>query len=530
MASFRIRTPAEYLKLLWQRRYFVLAPCLVVTGALAYSIYKLPNVYESRTTIIVDPPKVSSSYVQPVNQIDLNSRLNSIQKQVTSRTELQRLINRYGLYPELMARNTPIELVIDEMNKFIFVQPYSASSGIYAFQISYRGPDPRTVRDVAAELAARFIDANSDETRRQVYTTIDLLEGRINEVKTELEKIESARAGFLVNNPDAVTGQEQNMLGQMNSLSMIRQSQQNSIDSLRSQITMSEQVLANLKSQDSTEPEAPLAAGQTEGQLRAKRAEYEGQLKQLLVTYTEKYPDVIKLRVQIESINRELEDLKAKTEQERQTKRAARTANPQIAQLEIKLSSDRADLVRKNNELDQTNRQLNELQSRLRNSPLLATEATKIERDYNTLRKRYEDLLSMRDNARFGAKVINDFSGETFRMADPANLPEAPASPKRNMLYPMALVVGLLSGLIAAAAIEVRALLTIRDSRDVTHYTQLPLLVTVPKLVTDQELRWQPMLIAAKFFGMVVLIPLAAFLLYHGIKLSRLLNMVTGSY
>lgn len=320
------------------------------------------------------------------------------------------------------------------------------------------------------------------------------------------------------------------MLGQMNSLSMIRQSQQNSIDSLRSQITMSEQVLANLKTQESTEPETPLAAGQTEGQLRAKRAEYEGQMKQLLVTYTEKYPEIIKLRVQIESINRELEDLKAKTEQERQNKRANKTVNPQIAQLEIKLGADRADLTRKNSELEQTTRQLNELQSRLRNSPLLATEATGIERDYNTLRKRYEDLLSMLDNARFGAKVINDFSGETFRMTDPANLPEAPASPKRNMLYPMALIVGILTGLIAAAAIEVRALLTIRDSRDVTHYTQLPLLVTVPKIVTEQELRWQPMLIAAKFFGLVILVPLGAFLLYQGIKLSRVLSMVTGSY
>ncbi|MFN0108004.1 MAG: hypothetical protein ACKVZH_04050 [Blastocatellia bacterium] len=530
MASFRIRTPAEYLKLLWRRRYFVLVPGLIVFSALAYAIYKLPNVYESRTTIIVDPPKVSASYVQPVNQIDLNSRLNSIQKQVTSRTELQRLINRYNLYPELMARNTPIELVIDEMNKFIFVQPYSAASGVYAFQISYRGPDPRTIRDVTAELAARFIDANSDETRRQVYTTIDLLEGRISEIKTELEKIESERAGFLVSNPDAVTGQEQNMLGQMNSLSMIRQSQQNSVDSLRGQISMSEQVLANLKTQDSTEPEAPLAAGQTEGQLRAKRAEYEGQLKQLLVTYTEKYPDVIKLRVQIESINRELEDLKAKTEQDRLNKRAARTSNPQITQLEIKLNADRADLVRQNNELAQTNRQLSDLQNRLRNSPLLATRATSIERDYNTLRKRYEDLLAMRDNARFGAKVINDFSGETFRMADPANLPEAPASPKRNMLYSMALIIALLTGLIAAAAIETRALLTIRDSRDVAHYTRLPLLVTVPKIVTEQELRWQPTLLAAKFVGVIALIPLAAFLLYQGIKLSRVLNMVTGSY
>jgi len=277
MATFRVRTPAEYFRLLWQRRYFIAVPLLIVSAALGYAIYKLPNVYESRTSVIVDPPKVSTNYVQPVNQIDINSRLQAIQKQVLSRTELQRIINRYGLYKDMTEVGTPIELVIDEMSKHIDITPFSASSGVYAFQIAYRGSHPRTVRDVTADLASRFIDANSDETRRQVYTTIDQLENRISEVKAELEKIESARAGYLVRNPDAVPGQEQNMLGQMNSLSMIRQSQQSSIDTMRSQIAANEQLLGALRTQDNIEPETPVAVGQTEGQLRSKRAEYEAQ-------------------------------------------------------------------------------------------------------------------------------------------------------------------------------------------------------------------------------------------------------------
>ncbi|MCI0661365.1 MAG: hypothetical protein L0220_09855, partial [Acidobacteria bacterium] len=154
MASFRVRTPAESLRLFWQRRYLVLVPFIIVSAALCYAINKLPNVYESTTVIIVDPPKVSPSYVQPVNQIDLNSRLSTIQKQVTSRSELQRIITRFGLYQEMTNRGEPIELVIDEMLKHIAVKPFSANSGIYAFSISFRGPDQRTVRDVTAELAA----------------------------------------------------------------------------------------------------------------------------------------------------------------------------------------------------------------------------------------------------------------------------------------------------------------------------------------------------------------------------------------
>jgi hypothetical protein len=84
--------------------------------------------------------------------------------------------------------------------------------------------------------------------------------------------------------------------------------------------------------------------------------------------------------------------------------------------------------------------------------------------------------------------------------------------------------------LIAAAAFEARALMTIRDTRDVAHYTRLPLLVAVPRIITTQERRWRMMLNAAKIFGLIVLVPAAAVLLYQAIKLSRVLNMVTGSY
>ncbi len=529
MASFRVRTPAEYLKLIWRRRYFILAPFVSASAALCWAVQSLPNIYESTTMIIVVPPRVSSNYVQPVNQVDVNSRLSTIQKQVTSRTELQRIISRFGLYKEMIERDTPIELVIDEMQRHIFVRPQNTPTGTNAFTISFQGPDPRAARDVTAELAARFIDANSDETRREASTTIDQLEEQIQAVKTQLERIEGARAGYLVRNPDAIPGQEQSMLGQMNSLSLIRQSQQSSIDALRAQISTNEQMLAAMRSQENAEIETPLAAGQTEGQLRTRRADFEAQLRQLLIKYTDKAPEVIAVRAQLDSINRELDDLKNKTEQEKAARRAARAVNPQVQSMEIKVATDKKELERKQAEIGRTNDQIAELQTRLRSTPLLATEATKIERDYDVLRRRYDDLIAKRDNAKFGAKVINDFSGETFRMQDPANLPEIPVSPKRRILYPLSLVIGMLIGIIAVAAAETRAMMTIRDAKDVTHYTRLPMLVTVPKIVTAQERRMKPLIVAAKALGILVLMAAAIPLLYQAIRVSRLLNVLTGS-
>lgn len=97
MASFRVRTPAEYLKFLWRRRYFILTPFVISGTALCWAVHGLPNIYESTTMIIVVPPRVSSNYFQPVKQVDVNSRLSAIQKQDTSGAGLRRIINRFGL-------------------------------------------------------------------------------------------------------------------------------------------------------------------------------------------------------------------------------------------------------------------------------------------------------------------------------------------------------------------------------------------------------------------------------------------------
>jgi hypothetical protein len=146
------------------------------------------------------------------------------------------------------------------------------------------------------------------------------------------------------------------------------------------------------------------------------------------------------------------------------------------------------------------------------------------------MKKRYEDLVAKRDNAKFSAKVINDFSGETFRMQDPANLSEVPVSPKRRLLYPMAMIIGLMTGLIAAIAVSARELMTIRDGRDVVHYTRLPLLVTVPRIVTEKERRWKPLLNAVKFVCVILLILVATPLLYQAIKVSQLMGVLMGGF
>ncbi len=85
------------------------------------------------------------------------------------------------------------------------------------------------------------------------------------------------------------------------------------------------------------------------------------------------------------------------------------------------------------------------------------------------------------------------------------------------MLMGAGLAVGLAVGLLLAGLFEVPRLLTIQTSEDAAHYTSLPVLMTVPELLTPQEARSVPrrrkLLLAAAVAAMVLAIPALALIL-----------------
>ncbi len=82
------------------------------------------------------------------------------------------------------------------------------------------------------------------------------------------------------------------------------------------------------------------------------------------------------------------------------------------------------------------------------------------------------------------------------------------------MLSAIGLAVGLGVGLLLTGIFEIPRLLTIQSSEDARHYTGLPVLISVPELLTPQEAKAVPrrrrLLLAAGFAVTIVSIPLLA--------------------
>ena len=59
--EFRQRTPGEYARIAWKRKWLILLPTIAIATAIAWVVYKLPSVYESTTLIVVKPPTISNT-------------------------------------------------------------------------------------------------------------------------------------------------------------------------------------------------------------------------------------------------------------------------------------------------------------------------------------------------------------------------------------------------------------------------------------------------------------------------------------
>src|SRR5438132_13422536 len=111
--EFRQRTPTEYLRIAWRRKWLIVFPAIAVAASVSYVVFRLPDLYESSTLIVVKPSTLPSGVVPQLSDETLTRQLTSIAQMVTSRSSLEPMLVKYDLYRAERQRGEPIESLID---------------------------------------------------------------------------------------------------------------------------------------------------------------------------------------------------------------------------------------------------------------------------------------------------------------------------------------------------------------------------------------------------------------------------------
>ena len=511
--EFRQRKPGELIGMLKRQKWLILLPAITMTAAIGYVVNRLPSIYESTSLLTVKPPTISSNLIQSLSNEDLSQRLSTINQEVLSRSSLEPMVQKYDLYKAERNSGLPMELIIEKMYKNIKVDlEETGNEKVAAFRIRYRDRDPQAARNVTAELASKYVNAQVQNSVEIAESTNELFEKQLNEKKTALDDLEKQRLEIMMANVATLPESEQGLVAQLQGLrqredTITKEKQtlfnekgrlSDAISSNNRQMRLIED-FGEKETQDSARQASQIEDTPAYAQLVQKRADLNGQLDNLLKVYKEKHPAVIAKQSEIARVNEEVEGLRKNTDTrvKNASQISGRKAELQKKSLELEnqrvqsqIGQIEQQLLQKDVERQQNSGQIAMLEARINAIPNVKVALEGVNASYKSAQQTYDEILKKKNDAETIVGVETNAQGETIRVQDPANVPQAPVAPKRFLLTLLGTGIGLALGLLIAAFFEIPRLFKIQNIEDAKHYTGLPVLATVPPLLSAGETTW----------------------------------------
>jgi succinoglycan biosynthesis transport protein ExoP len=505
----------DRLRTVWRRRKWlgILVFILPLTAAVAM-IIALPDLYESTAVVLIDRQQVPEAFVRPTVTSELEVRLHSISQEILSRSRLEALVGRMNLYPDLKDR-APVDEAVNRLRRDIRLELRGARAGgrgaTTAFELSYRGADPQTVAVVTNTVASFYIEENLKARERQATGTAEFLRVQLLEAKKRLDEQEARsselRRQYMGELPQQVQG---NLVA---------------LESLNAQLRMNNDSVVRLlerRNQLAAQLEAAMAeAGDETDEIRLARLRQE--LVTLRVKYTDLWPDIIRIKDEIERLEKQVAEPKPKAAPRKEavplTPQALRVAQ-QLQQVETEIKLARADEQRLKRSIDQ-------YQSRLDNAPKREQEFLLATRDYQNTKDHYNTLTKRFEEAELAESMEQRQKGEQFRILDHAVPASTPTAPRRSRLLLISVALSLALGAGAMVLAEVLDT-SFHTAADLRAYTTVPLLVNIPRIVSEADSRrgrWRFRFAAVGVVvGLVVVASLSYFVAHGNEQLAQLLS------
>lgn len=474
---------------LLRRKWYLIVPfVLIFSSGIIYAVTR-SKTYKADAMILVQRQQVPSSYVRSNITTSLRDRINTIQQQVTSRTNLESLIKRLGLYAskDPSEQEATMQDKVERMQRHIGIQLHRSAG----FSISFTDTDPRKVAEIANALASNFIDEHLKVREEQSIGTTRFLENELARVETILREKEAALTAYKKQHMGGLPEDLDTNLRIMEQLNQKVSSLEQRLDEARAQKSMLEQQIVNLKgsaafvSVDQQDILASESVTAGFGQLHKLKE----QLKALRLSYTENHPDVVKVKRIIKQIEENQEQEEAQGPLETPSSEGGdsiMTAQQEV--FEFQLASLQKTIRDLQSEKARIEKQIGRLKERIDDTPNRKLTLISLRRDYNTIKGQYDSLLGKKLQSELAENLEKRQKGEQFIILDPARAPEKPFSPN----VPRIILMALLGALAASFGLAFTAEYldeSFRDFNDLAEFLQIPVLALIPWLQTTSEVR-----------------------------------------
>ncbi len=454
-----------------RRKDLVIASFLVVSILGTFLAVNLPNVYRSNALILVTPQRLPQNYVASTVTQSIEQRLRAISEQILSRTTLDKIVREFDLFPSI-GPNNDNERRIVALRKSIKLEINKNDT----FSLSFESNEPELAMRVLSRVAMLFIDESVKVRELQAAGTTVFINSESERLRKELEgqeqQVNLYKSRYREDLPEQLDAN-------LRTLEQLRRE----MDNATLRLTALEERKSSLEKQLVAVPAVTNVVGQgatiqAPGTIEDRRSE----LAALRRAYSEKHPDVIRLKLEIERMALEPSTQLSNTKNSASSKLQT-SSNPMgkvlIAQIDD-ISAEIATLKEKNRIL---HNEIASYQSRVNNTPIRSVELAKITRNYEITLRKFQELLAKEFDSRLSENMERTQKGEQFRIIDSPTRPANPISPNRPMILLISLLVGLAGGCGMAFLLDILKP-SFRKAEDFDGYSNLPVLAVLSSFST----------------------------------------------
>jgi hypothetical protein len=177
-----------------------------------------------------------------------------------------------------------------------------------------------------------------------------------------------------------------------------------------------------------------------------------------------------------------------------------------------------AEIVKHKEEQQRLNKLIGTYQAKLEAIPVREQQIAELVRDYEINKNHYSQLLDKQLSAETASQLEMRQKGETFKVLDPAEVPQRPSKPDRMLIDAAGSIVGLLLGVIVVLGSEVVGQ-TISSADHIPLWNGNQVLEIIPVILTESDRkrkRKQAIMAAASGLAATVMVGVVLFFHYRG--------------
>jgi polysaccharide biosynthesis transport protein len=447
-----------------RRRHLPFAIAVLLGWALVWGAsWLLAPRYQSSTLILVEQPTLAKDYVTPNVGEDLQERMQSITQQILSRTRLLHIIDEFKLYPGKHAQRSADEKV-ESMRKDIAIELVrDPRNQITAFNVSYSSGDPHIAQQVTTELTHLFINENLEVRQQQSQDTTQFLEAQLEGARKSLAEQEDKVRQFKAQHPGELPSQLAANLQILSGLQSQLQNEEDALNSAKQQHVYLESLVNQYRALQGS-AKGPDAAAVGLPAIDEELEKLRAQLTDLSSRYTDRYPDVRKLREQIAKTESIREQLLASLKAKPSDASAAGSTPPagagdanqasMLAQVQSQLQSNQLEITDREHSVAALKANMDAYQGRLNQEPVREQQLADLTRGYDQSKATYDELLKKKNESKMATSMELLQQGEQFHIIDPPSFPQRPVFPNHLKFCALGFGIGLGLGLVVVVIFE----------------------------------------------------------------------------